>query len=129
MQQPVEQPPEKTLMDMAMGAIRERVDLEMGRVVDNILDPNTKATAKRSLTVTVGFIPDDDRRIIAMETLVKPGLANTNTIKSTLYVAADPKTGEVQVVEMTPQLPGQQSMFGKEQPQPVQLKLLRGDAA
>jgi len=121
--------PEATLLDMAMGAIEERINLEMGRVVDNILDLNTKATAKRSLTVTVGFIPDEERRIIAMETLVKPGLATTNVIKSTLYVAADPKTGEVQVVEMTPQLPGQQNMLGQEQPQPVQLKILRQEAA
>ena len=116
----------KSLMDMAMGSIAERVDLEMGRVVDNILDLNTKADAKRSLTVQVAFIPDQNRQIIAMETIVKPGLANTNTIKSTLYIAADPKTGDIQVVEMTPQLPGQQAFGGSEQPEPVQLKLLRG---
>lgn len=35
-----------------MGAILERVDYEMGKVMDNILDPNTKATAKRKISVS-----------------------------------------------------------------------------
>lgn len=33
----------KSILDMSMGAILERVDYEMGKVMDNILDPNTKA--------------------------------------------------------------------------------------
>ena len=35
----------KSILEMSMGAILERVDYEMGKVMDNILDPNTKATA------------------------------------------------------------------------------------
>lgn len=34
----------KSILEMSMGAILERVDYEMGKVMDNILDPNTKAT-------------------------------------------------------------------------------------
>lgn len=37
----------KSILEMSMGAILERVDYEMGKVMDNTLDPNTKATAKR----------------------------------------------------------------------------------
>ena len=32
-----------SLLDMANGAIKERLDYEMGRVIQNIGDPNTKA--------------------------------------------------------------------------------------
>ena len=32
-----------SLLDMANGAIKERIDYEMGRVMQNISDPNTKA--------------------------------------------------------------------------------------
>ena len=39
-----------SLIDMANGAIKERLDYEMGRVIQNISDPNTKATAKRTIT-------------------------------------------------------------------------------
>lgn len=42
-----------SILQMARGAFQERVDYEMGRVVDNILDLNTKATAKRKITLTI----------------------------------------------------------------------------
>lgn len=40
-----------SLLDMANGAIKERIDYEMGRVMQNISDPNTKASAKREITL------------------------------------------------------------------------------
>lgn len=52
----------KSILEMSMGAILERVDYEMGKVMDNILDPNTKATAKRKISVTLELIPSADRR-------------------------------------------------------------------
>ena len=36
---------EASILEMARGAITERVDYVVGRVIENILDPNTKATA------------------------------------------------------------------------------------
>ena len=50
-----------SILQMARGAFQERVDYEMGRVVDNILDLNTKATAKRKITLTIELTPDDLR--------------------------------------------------------------------
>lgn len=49
----------KSIIQMARGSIEERIDLEMTRILDNILDPNTKPTLKRKLTVTVEITPDD----------------------------------------------------------------------
>ena len=48
-----------SLIDMANGAIKERLDYEMGRVIQNISDPNTKATAKRTITVKITLEPTD----------------------------------------------------------------------
>ena len=45
----------KSILQMARGAFQERVDLEMAKVIDNILDPNTKPTQKRKLTLTIEF--------------------------------------------------------------------------
>ena len=42
-----------SIMRMARGAFEERVDYEMDKVIQNILDPNTKATAKRKITPTI----------------------------------------------------------------------------
>jgi hypothetical protein len=53
---------QKSILDMAHGAIQERTDYEMSRIIQNILDANTKATAPRTLTVTLKFTPDDDRK-------------------------------------------------------------------
>lgn len=47
----------KSILEMSMGAILERVDYEMGKVMDNILDPNTKATAKRKISVPWSLSP------------------------------------------------------------------------
>lgn len=49
----------KSILQMARGAFQERVDLEMAKVIENILDPNTKPTQKRKLTMTIEFVPDD----------------------------------------------------------------------
>ena len=53
-----------SIMRMARGAFEERVDYEMDKVIQNILDPNTKATAKRKITLTIELTPDDERRQI-----------------------------------------------------------------
>ena len=46
-----------SIMRMARGAFEERVDYEMDKVIQNILDPNTKATAKRKITPTIELTP------------------------------------------------------------------------
>ena len=55
-----------SILQMAKGAVQERVDYEVSRVVDNILDPNTEATAKRKITLTIELKPDPDRQVITM---------------------------------------------------------------
>ena len=109
----------KSILQMAQGAIMERVDYEMSRVLDNILDPNTKATAKRKLTVTLTFTPDDEREHVTVDTVVKPALAATNPVVTSLYVA-DGRN----VVEMVAQLPGQMDIDGAEQQRPPLLKVI-----
>ena len=64
----------KSILEMSSGAILERVDYEMGKVLDNILDPNTKADAKRKISVTVELLPSADRRTIMVKTTVKKHL-------------------------------------------------------
>lgn len=109
----------KSILQMAQGAIMERVDYEMSRVLDNILDPNTKATAKRKLTVTLTFAPDDEREHIELGTVVKPTLATTNPVVTSLYVF-----DKHNVVENVAQLPGQMDIDGAEQQRPPLLKVI-----
>lgn len=115
----------KSILQMAQGAFQERVDLEMSRIMDNILDPNTKPTQKRKVTMTIEFEPDDHRENIAVNVTVKSTLAPTVPARTSLYVAGDSSTGECQVVEMVPQVPGQLSMENGEQPAPASLKIIK----
>lgn len=114
----------KSIIEMARGAFIERVDYEMNRVVDNILDPNTKATEKRKVTITLTLQPDDLRQNVNVAFAVKSALAATNPLTTSLYIAGEATTGEMQVVEMTPNIPGQMSMDGTEQEAPSMLKLI-----
>jgi hypothetical protein len=115
----------KSILEMAHGAIMERTDYEMKKVLDNILDPNTKAAKKRTLTVTLELLPDDDRRQIQVKATSKSKLEPTNAVSTALYITGDSDTGEVAAVEMVPQVPGQQSIDGSEQEQPTVLHLVK----
>lgn len=115
----------QSILDMCMGAIKERVDYEVGRVLDNILDVNTKATAKRKIAVTLELAPDDERRSIRVNVIAKSVLVPTNAITTSLYVTGAPSTGEVTVVEMVPQVPGQTAMGGDVQEEPKILKFFK----
>ena len=70
-----------SIMRMARGAFEERVDYEMDKVIQNILDPNTKATAKRKITLTIELTPDDERRQIQVSVTAKSTLAATNPVR------------------------------------------------
>ena len=111
-----------SILDMCMGAIKERVDYDAARVVDNILDPNTEPKAKRKITLTIEFAPDADRQMIAVHTSSKATLVPTNPVTTSLAFVGD-VNGEMQLVEMLPQVPGQIAMNGSEQPRPKVLKL------
>ena len=101
-----EQNQRDSIMSMARGAFEERVDYEMDKVIQNILDPNTKATAKRKITLTIELTPDDERRTIGVSVTAKSTLAATNPVATALYVTSD-GNGELVVAEMVPQVPGQ----------------------
>lgn len=114
----------ESIMQMGRGAFIERVDREMDKVVDNILDPNTKATAKRKITVTLEFSPDEERTQMGVNVTAKSTLANTIPASTTLCFVPD-GNGELMAVEAVPQIPGQMAMDAAEQESPKILKLMK----
>ena len=89
-----EQNQRDSIMSMARGAFEERVDYEMDKVIQNILDPNTKATAKRKITLTIELTPDDERRTIGVSVTAKSTLAATNPVATALYVTSGARPNE-----------------------------------
>ena len=104
------------LLEVARGAIGERLDYELSKVVDNIADLNTKADAVRKITLTLSLKPDSERQNIKMSTQVKSTLTPTNNIESALYLTESDE-GKA-LVEMLPQVPGQMALDGSEQDEP-----------
>lgn len=115
----------KSILDMAMGAIKERVDYEMSSIMDNILDANTDPTAKRKLKLELVFQPDGDRQNIVVTTTAKSVLAPTNAVRTSLYITGNSATGEVECVEMVPQIPGQMALDAPEQEEPAALNIIK----
>lgn len=113
----------KSILEMAQGAIMEQVNQEVGKIVDNIIDPKKK----RQLSLTVDFAPSSDRSTVVITATAKSKLLPNNAVQTTLYVGADSSTGEIQAVEMVPQVPGQQSFDGITQSEPKILKIAGGN--
>ena len=111
-----------SLLQMAKGAIQERVDYEVSRVVDNILDMNTEAKVKRKVVLTIVMVPDDDRQVVKIEASAKSTLAPVTPVGTSLVITAD-GNGEMMLAEIIPQVPGQISMHGEVQEAPKILKL------
>ena len=111
-----------SLLQMAKGAIQERVDYEVSRVVDNLLDVNTDAKAKRKVTLTITMTTDENRRVVKVEASAKSALAPATPIDTSLVITAD-QHGEMMLAEIIPQVPGQVSMNGDVQEAPKILKI------
>lgn len=113
-----------SILQMANGAIQERVDYEMSKIIDNILDPNTSPNGKRKLSLSIEFVPDGERQIVSVRTTAKSTLCPTNPVSTSLWITGDMQ-GDVTAVEMVPNIPGQLDVFGDEQkPAPV-LKIVK----
>lgn len=106
----------KSFLELARGAMLERFDYEAGKVMDNILDPNAPARKPRKVTVTVTFLPGEDRLQASYEVVAKSTLQPTNPITGSVAIIA--KDGVVSLVEMVPQVPGQLAVGGDEQREP-----------
>lgn len=106
-----------SILDMARGAIMERVDYEMGRVIQNILDPNTDPRKARKITVELTFAPSADRTFIQVGAVAKSKLESTTMIQTSMsmYTQMD---GVPQFVENTAQATGQIGFDGDEAPAP-----------
>ena len=112
----------RSILQMAKGAIQERVDYEVSRVVDNILDMNTEPKKKRKIVLTIEMTPDEDRQIITTNVTAKSTLAPTKPVTTALAITAD-GLGQVVIAEMTAEIPGQYDFDGNVEPQPKILKL------
>ena len=107
-----------------MGGIEEVVNREVDRVICNVMDPSTKATAKRKIVLTLTFEPDETRGRLDLDVQAKSTLAPIVPIKTALCITKG-RGGELLMAEMMPQVPGQIDMDGEETPEPAMARVGR----
>lgn len=95
------------LSELAQGAIQEKLDYELQKVFDNIHDLNTKATDKRTVTIKLDFIPDDNRQTVNVDSSFTTKLANVTGVSTTVLTGKDLTNGNVQAKELKSNIPGQ----------------------
>lgn len=101
-----------TLASLSNGAALERFDDELAKVFENILDPNTKAEALRSVTLTVKIKPSENRDIGATEFVVTAKIAAPKPIATVLFigrkngkiVAEERDSNQMEMEELNPKI-------------------------
>ncbi len=95
------------LSNLAQGAIQEKLDYELKKIFDNIHDPNTEATDKRTVTIKLDFKPDDNRQTVSVDSNFTTKLANVTGVATTVLTGKDLTSGKVQAKELKSNMPGQ----------------------
>jgi len=89
-----------TIESLAAGGGMERGNLELQKVLNNVLDPNTPATATREVTLKLKIKPNEDREIGDVELITSSKLAQPKPIKSRLMFDRD-RDGRAVAKELT----------------------------
>ncbi|HBC94352.1 MAG TPA: replication terminator protein [Pelotomaculum sp.] len=99
------------LENLAEGALAEQIEDALGRVIQNIADPNTAWKTKRKLNITLTFQPDEKRELAEVNMEVKPTLAPAAPTKTRIIIGQDVATGEIAAAEYrSGAIPGQVEM-------------------
>ncbi len=112
---------EINILEMMNGAIQERVDYELARIMKNCKDLNTDHKKARTLTIELSFKPTEARDSLAVKIDVKSKLASVKALDSTLLLGGTET--EPIVMEYVPQVPGQRTFSGTEQEEPKIISL------
>ena len=103
-----------TLNNIGDGLAGDLFQHELTKVLDNIADPRTSATAAREITITIKIKPDNEREVGEAEIKTKTKLAPTAGKKALLFFARDDDGN----VKMTTSNPHQEELgldFAKKQ--------------
>lgn len=92
---------------LAGGALKERLNTELEKVLENIADPNTKDTKTRKLNISISFKPNEERDLAEVSIEAKTVLAPAAPSKTKIIIDRDLESGKVVAAEFKNQIPGQ----------------------
>ena len=103
----------KSLDELMDGALTERFNYEMERVLANVFDPNTNPKAKRKIQIIINITPNERRDAAEFKVEVKSTVASPVPVTQTVFLDVD-DNGNVTATEITNQTPGQINIDGDE---------------
>lgn len=95
------------LEQFAGGKLSVQLNKALEKITENVQDPNTDAQKVRKINVSISFRPNDERNFVATTVETKLSLAPELGATTALSMGRDLRTGEVEVVEIFNQIPGQ----------------------
>ena len=94
-----------TLDTIGKGGAQEKFEIELAKVLENIRDPNTEWKGKRKITLTVEFVPKENRAEADLITNVVGTLAPMKPVISTIFFGLQEgqlKAAEIRQDELFP---------------------------
>ena len=98
------------LNEIADGALQEKLNAAMRKVLENMQDPNTPYKVKRGITVKLGFTQTESRNDAVVDVSVETKLAPASPIQTMMSIGKDLRNGEVYAEEDGKQVKGQMSL-------------------
>lgn len=98
------------LEELANGALAEKFQQVLAKVVDNLRDVNTSYKTKRRITIQLDFILDESREDVRCDVAVGCKLAQPRPMSTRLAIGRDLRTDELYVAEYGKQIKGQMSI-------------------
>lgn len=105
----------RSILEAFHGALLEKADNELERVLANIADINTNATKKRKITIEIEFAPNNDRKRIRVLASAKSKIEPTAPIETTLFTVTEVDedgVAKTQLHEVMDIAPGQINLDG-----------------
>lgn len=93
------------LETFAGGELSRQINRDIEAVMRNVVDSNTDVKAKRKITVTIEFKPNEQRNFITTNVNSKPTLAPALGAVTALGVQQDLTSGAIDVAEIGSKMP------------------------
>lgn len=103
------------ILDMAKGALAEEVSVQLAKVAENLIDPNTDHKKARKLTINLEFFADEPREITRVVATTSVKLVPSKPVSTQIAFGPD-ENGELCAVELSKIQPGQVDFEGNVEP-------------
>lgn len=109
-----------SLQSIAGGALQEKADVAMQKVLENMQDPNTPWKNKRVINIKIAFSQNEERDDTAVEVSVDTKLAPVSPMVTRMAIGKNLDSGRIVAEEYGNQIKGQLSFADLEAAASVQ---------